>query len=156
MSNRQCVRAIVLNGEKMLAMKRNKQGYQYYTLVGGGIEEGEEPEAALRRELQEETGMQVGSVRLVWVEDAGNLFGEQYIYLCDYIGGDPKLAPDSEEQLSNQEGQNLYHPIWLTVTDLPDTLFRSGSVKQALVEALRSGFPVSPQRLAWKPESVGE
>ena len=156
MSNRQCVRAIVFKDDKLLAMKRDKFGMRYHTLVGGGVDLGEDAETALRRELLEETGLEVGQIRLVWVEDAGDLFGEQYVYLCEYMGGEPQLASTSEEALISALGKNLFEPVWLPVSELAKIVFRSESVQLALLAALQNGFPKMPERLAWKPERVGQ
>ncbi len=156
MNSRTCVRAIVLKDNSLLTMRRDKFGLRFQTLVGGGVDIGEDAETALRRELREETGLEVGGIRLVWIEDAGELYGEQHIYLCEYVGGEPQLATASEEAAISKLGNNLYLPGWLPVSDLPETVFRSDSVKQALLSALSQGFPETPQRLAWKPESVGQ
>ncbi len=153
-STRQAVRAIVIHDGKLVVMNRQKFGQQFCTLVGGGIDSGETPEIALRRELMEETSMTVGTVRLVFVEDAGDLFGEQLVFLCEYIGGNPQLSPNSEEAAITKLGQNLYLPEWLPLSGLPNTVFRSDSVKRAIIEALIHGFPEMPERLAWRPESV--
>lgn len=150
MSRKKAVRAIVINGDKLLTMKRNKFGSQYYTLIGGGVDLGEDLETALRRELREETGFELNSARLVFVEDAGELYGEQYIYLCECSGDKPTLAADSEEAAITAIGQNTYEPIWLPLTKISEVTFRSSSVRDALLEAIRSGFPDTPQQLAWK------
>jgi ADP-ribose pyrophosphatase YjhB (NUDIX family) len=156
MTGRQAVRAIVLHDNQLLTMKRSKFGQQYYTLVGGGVEPGEELEAALRRELREETGMAVGSTRLVFIEDNGDHFGMQYVFLCEYLGGDPALSETSEEAIESAEGQNTYQPLWLPLSELPQVSFRSESVRQALQAALANGWPVTPLELAWKGEVVGK
>ncbi len=156
MTQRQAVRAIVLHGNQLLVMQRNKFGKQYYTLIGGGVEAGEDLEAALRRELHEETCMEVGAVRLVFTEDAGDRFGMQYIYLCDYIGGDPALAADSEEAAASAEGQDSYQPLWLPLAELPQSTFRSRSVREAVLAGLQSGWPETPVELAWEGEDVGK
>jgi ADP-ribose pyrophosphatase YjhB (NUDIX family) len=153
---RQSVRAIVLNGDTLLAMKRNKFGMQYYTLIGGGIKIGEEQEPALRRELREETGMEVGAVRLVFMENDTTMYGKQFVYLCEYKGGDPALNPESEEAKISAMGQNTYEPLWLPLSSVPNVSFRSASVAQALLDSVRSGFPEMPQELAWKPETVAK
>lgn len=152
--SRQSVRAIVINGNKMLAMRRNKFGRQYYTLVGGGVDIGESHEAALRRELREETGLEVGTMRHIFTEDAGDPFGVQYIYLCEYRGGEPVLSPDSDESKINGLGHNLYEPIWLSLEDLPGMHFLSESTKQAILGSLKAGFPDRPETLAWSDRSV--
>lgn len=147
---RQAIRAVVTNGDKMLVMKRNKFSKEYYTLIGGGIELGEVLEVALRRELAEETGMQVGAARLVYVEDAGEPYGTQYVYWCEYQGGDPVLGSDSEEAHISAAGQNTYEPMWLPLAELPNVNFVSGSLKAELISALQNGFPDEPMHLDWR------
>lgn len=148
------VRAIIINGDKMLAMHRNKFGHEYYVLVGGGINIGENAETALRRELLEETGLSVGEVRHVFTEDAGDPFGTQYVYWCEYKGGDPVLQPNSDEAKINELGKNLYTPVWLPLPKLPEAPFLSESLKQAIIEGLKQGFPNEPKTLVWKQSSV--
>jgi len=155
MSHRQSVRAIVIKDQSLLVMKRNKFGMVYYTLVGGGIEIGEEPEHALRRELYEEAGLEVGAVRPVYMED-GSMYGVQYIYLCEYKGGEPAVQPTTIEAALNNGGQNTYTVMWLPFTELERVSFRSASLQAAIAGALRSGFPAAPVKLDWKPEIVAK
>jgi 8-oxo-dGTP pyrophosphatase MutT (NUDIX family) len=137
-------------------MKRNKFGSQYYTLIGGGVDPGEDLETALRRELREETGLTVGAVRLVFTEDAGDYYGVQHIFTCEYLGGDPMLASDSEEAVESALGENTYQPVWLPLSQLPTATFRSSSVRDALLAGIRDGWPKTPLELAWKGEDVGK
>ena len=146
------VRAIVLNGDKLLVMKRNKFGKLYYTLIGGGVDVGEDTETALRRELREETGLEVGNVRLVFLEDAGDLFGIQNVFVCEYQGGEPVLGADSEEALISALGQNTYEPMWIPVAQLTELPFRSTSVRNAVLQGFKDGWPEQPQTLVWEPE----
>src|ERR1044072_65794 len=110
---KQAVRAIVVKDNQLLVMHRNKFGHQYYTLIGGGVNLGESLEAALARELYEETSLQVANPRLVYVEEAEAMYGTQYVYLCDYVGGDIIMSSEAEEAKINQLGQNLSQPMWL-------------------------------------------
>jgi len=144
------VRAIVLNGNKLLAMKRNKFGMHYHTLIGGGVDVGEDLETALRRELREETGLSVGQVRLAFLEDGGDLYGIQNVFLCEYQGGDPVLSPDSEEAKITALGQNTYEPVWLPVSELGNVTFRSVSVRDAILAGTQDGWPAEPRMLDWK------
>ena len=136
---RQAVRAVIVKDDELLVMHRNKFGNEYYTLVGGGVEIGEDLEAALRRELLEETGLQISDPRLVYIEEAGEPYGSQYVYQCRYVGGDIVLHPDSEEAQINKLGKNLYTPQWLPVSRLADVPFVSPGLKRRLLEALASG-----------------
>lgn len=89
---RKAVRAIVIRNDQILVMKRQKFGQLYHTLVGGGIDHGETPEQALRRELYEETGLEIASPQLVYVEEAGDPFGTQFVFLCQICGWRTCLA----------------------------------------------------------------
>ncbi|HTB48485.1 MAG TPA: NUDIX domain-containing protein [Verrucomicrobiae bacterium] len=144
---RQSVRAIVLKDDALLVMRRDKFGQEFYALVGGGVDVGETLEQALHREIKEETGLTVSNPRLVIIEDAGKFFGMQHIYVCDYVSGEPALAPDSEEAKITALGQNLYQPLWLPLQDLPHTELRPAELKQALLGMLPDKFPEQPLQL---------
>ena len=144
---RQAVRAIVIHDNKLLVMHRNKFGQQYYTLVGGGVGLGESPQQALVREIYEETGIQVTNPRHVFEEHAGDPYGTQHIFLCDYAGGEPALHPNSEEAKINKLGANLYTPMWLPLADLPGQPFVSERLKAAILDGLKNGFPSSAKTL---------
>lgn len=151
---RQAVRAIVLKGNNLLVMKRNKFGQEYYTLIGGGIDRGEDATTALTREVTEETGVQLGRTQLVYVEDAGPMYGVQYVFWCEYVGGEPALQPNCEEAIISAMGQNTYEPMWVPTAELSKLPFRSDSLKTALLDALKHGFPNTPQQLVWDGTST--
>lgn len=141
---RRAVRAIVFRDNNLLVMKRNKFGTHYYTLPGGAINMGEAPEQALAREMAEETGVQLGDTRLVFVEDGGEIYGVQYIYLTRYIGGEPHLSPNSDEASINALGKNTYEPVWISIAELADASFITGRLKDAILQAIHDGFPTQP------------
>lgn len=145
--NRQAVRAIVLRDDELLVMHRNKFGTEYDTLPGGNVEVGEDHDQAIRREVHEETSMELGSTRLVFMEQAGDPYGPQFIYLCDYVAGEPELQPGSEEALINKLGKNLYDPRWLPLADLPEASFLSEKLKKAILDGVANGFPAEPQQI---------
>lgn len=138
---RRAVRAIVIKDGSLLVMHRNKFGKEYETLPGGNIEIGETTEQALLRELSEETSILVEVDRLVFIEQAGDPYGTQYIYLCKYISGEPQLAADSEEAHINKLGQNLYEPKWVSIQELPQLPFLSEKLKQTILQSVASEFP---------------
>jgi 8-oxo-dGTP pyrophosphatase MutT (NUDIX family) len=146
----QSVRAIIIKDKSLLSMRRDKFGMQYYTLIGGGVDVGEDHETALRREIMEETGLQVGKVRWVFTEDGGDLYGVQYVFTCEYMGGEPQLSPSSEEAAISALGKNIYEPVWLPLDKLKYLTFRSSSVRDAVLDAQTQGYPDEPQTLAWR------
>jgi 8-oxo-dGTP diphosphatase len=146
---RKAVRAIVIKDDHLLLMHRNRFGQEYYILAGGGIDPNETAEQALLREIKEETNLTVKNPELVFVEYAGDPFGIQYIYLCEYESGEVGLQPTSEEAAINKLGQNLYSSLWLPIAKFPDVAFVSDALKHAILDALKSGFPKEP--VAIKP-----
>ena len=144
---RKASRAIVIHDNKLLVMHRNKFGTEYDTLPGGGVEMGEHPDQTVTREIFEETSVIVSSARLVYVEEAGDPFGTQYIYLCEYQSGEPHLHEDSEEMKINQLGQNLYEPKWVNLSDLPNLPFVSEKLKATIIKAVAEGFPNEPVQI---------
>jgi len=141
------VRAIIFKDNDLLVMKRSKFGKEYYTLIGGGVDSGETVEQALVREIREETGVQIGQYRKVFEEDAGSMYGFQHVYWCEYLGGEPVLSPNTEEAKISALGQNTYEPMWLPLDNLAGSSFVSVSLKEAILEACKSGFPDEVQTL---------
>lgn len=144
---RRAVRAIVIKDDALLVMRRKKFGEEYYTLVGGGIGVGETPAQALVREAYEEASLNVANPRLLYVEEAGDPYGNQYIYLCDYVSGEPTLPEESTEAKIHALGANLYEPLWLPISKLAEVPFVSETLKKILVSAFKKGFPKQPQTI---------
>lgn len=147
------VRAIVLKDNKLLVMDRNRFGNKFISLVGGAVEMAESKEYALKREVKEETTLEIANPRLVIIEDAGEVFGRQYIYLCDYIGGEPRLSEDSIELKITKDSQNLYSPMWLDINDLEKANLLPVELKKQLIDFIRNGFPDAPIKLTITKDS---
>lgn len=137
---RTSARAIVIKDDKLLVMFRNKFGKKYVTLPGGAVEISEQPDHAAVREVQEETSIVVEKPRLVFVDHA-DFYGDQLIYRCDYVSGEPKLSPNTHEAAINKLGKNLYEPGWLPLTQLSEVPFLSPELQQAIIEATTAGWP---------------
>lgn len=145
---RKAARAIVFKDNDLLVVHRNKFGRQYETLPGGGVAINETPEQTVVRELQEETSLELSNPRLVFIEEAGDPFGTQYIYLMDYVSGEPAINPSSIEASLNETGKNTYLPGWLPVAKLSDSVFLSEALKVAILDGLKNGFPSAPKQIA--------
>lgn len=148
MSMRQAARAIIFEGDKILVMHRNKHGSQYYTLVGGHVNEGETLEQALVREVKEETGLDVTQAQLVYIEEHPAPYNQQYIYLCQ-VGphGDVAIQDYSEEGQLNRLDANVHTPMWAYTRTFDKLPFRSPGLQTAIVHALKKGFPKQPIKL---------
>ncbi len=138
-------RAIIIENDKILVMKRIKQGAEYYTLVGGQLSEGESAEDALIREVKEETGFEVVSRKLVFVEHHPEPYNSQAIYLCEIAPhGDVMVQPDSEEGVMNRLDMNVHQPQWIDLRHFGSLPFTTMNLQKAIVAGLQNGFPGDP------------
>lgn len=96
------------DGKVLLAKRIGKElvgAYGKWELVGGKVEYGEEPEAAVVREVKEESGLDVKVVRLlpkvftnIWQRPAGGEFQVFLIpYECEVLGGQLSLEKVRDE-----------------------------------------------------------
>ncbi len=144
---RQVSRAIIIKDDKILLMERNKFGLKYRALIGGGINSGESALDALHREVFEEASIRIKNPRLVITEDAGEIYGTQYIFLADFDSGEVKLSPDSEEYGITAMGKNIYNPVWYPIKDLNEAHILPVELNDILIEFTTKGFPKEPIQL---------
>jgi len=141
-------RAIIIENNKMLLMHRNKNGNVYFTLVGGQLRQDEAPEQALVREVKEETGLTVTAGRLVYTEEHAEPYNHQYIFLCEVAShGDVVIQDATDEALLNKISTNYHQPVWVDVASFSGLPFLTMRLQQAIVEALKKGFPAEPVKL---------
>lgn len=141
-------RAIIIENGRLLVMKRNKYGSEYFTLVGGKLTEHETPEQGLVREVFEETGLHVTSAQLVYLEEHRAPYNSQYIFLCTVAPhADVTIQESSEEGRMNVYDMNTHHPFWISSTAFAHLPFRTPQLQEAIVKALKKGFPKKPVKL---------
>lgn len=131
-------------------MKRTKPDQQYYTLIGGGIEAGETADKAAIRETYEETGITVRNPQLVFIEEAPERYGTQYIFTAEYADGEVGLRPDSIEAQLNKQGDNSFEPLWVPVSKLAYIPSLSQELQHELLQAFRDGFPKNAKKFGSK------
>ena len=112
------VRAVILQGNEILLVQSNLGDYKF---PGGGVDEEETLEAALVREIKEETGYVGAKVR----EKVGVVIertNDEYVpdttfemtshyYLCDLTG------EKGLQQLDGYELEQDYTPKWVSLND---------------------------------------
>lgn len=110
-------RAITFIDNKILLIERkrkeNNTFLHYYTIPGGGVEEGETYKLAAIRETKEETCCDIEIVKDLGVEDYPN--GRCYWFYSKYLGGTPTLGGEEKER-NNQD--NFYRVVLVDYNDL--------------------------------------
>ncbi|MFD8978746.1 NUDIX hydrolase [Streptomyces sp. NPDC059564] len=97
---RRVAAVIVRDGGVLMVRERGRgasglhDGPEYWTLPGGGVEPGEDLEAAVRREVAEETGLRALSVRYAY--EAPYPSGWTTCFRVEVGAGEPVLGVDPE------------------------------------------------------------
>jgi 8-oxo-dGTP diphosphatase len=119
---------IIRNGKVLLGRRRGSHGAGSWSAPGGRLEYGESIEACARRELREETGLELGAIELgPYTNDVFHEVGEQYLTVF-------VLAREATGIPQNKEPHKCDGWEWFDWAELPVPLF-------APLETLRkSGF----------------
>jgi mutator protein MutT len=97
------VGALIFDRGRILMAQRGKEPLKgYWSLPGGALEVGERLDAAVRREVMEETGLTVEPLRVFEIFERIMRDGEgqpeyHYVlidYLCRMTGGEPRAGDD--------------------------------------------------------------
>ncbi len=93
------VGAICLRKSSLLLVEHEKAGERYWLLPGGGLEKEESCEAAIVREVCEETGITIKPGRLVCVCETISPDRVRhivhFIFETEYVSGEPATSRDS-------------------------------------------------------------
>jgi 8-oxo-dGTP pyrophosphatase MutT (NUDIX family) len=92
------VSIIIFDKEKKRVLLIKRRDIPVWVLPGGGIENGEEPEAAALREAEEETGLKLKIERKVaFYTPANRLTRPTHFYECRVLEGIPQVGPETRE-----------------------------------------------------------
>jgi len=144
--NRNRSAGIVVKDGKVLLIHRFNKGDEYWVFPGGGVEEGETPDQAVVREIDEETMINVVPKKFLYhiTWDTGE---ENFFYLCEYVSGEPRLRPDSIEVEQMKKGEQIFEPVWVEIEDLPSLKVYQLEVRDLFLNDYKNGFQSTTQEL---------
>ncbi|MFN7544284.1 MAG: NUDIX hydrolase [Acidobacteriota bacterium] len=126
--------ALIYRESQVLLVQRGKEPLKgYWSLPGGAVEAGEPLVEALRREVREETGLDVGIERLGEIferilRDESGVVEYHYVlvdYVCEVLGGELQAGDDSADV------------GWFTPEELKGLRITSGTLE--VIERCRTG-----------------
>lgn len=117
MKQRTRVAGIIIKDNNILLMERVKNGKHYWVFPGGGKNKDESYATALRREIMEESGINIAVLKTLYKNNAPKQ--KEIYFKCRYISGEPKLSPDSVEYERTIKEKQFYSPQWKEISYLP-------------------------------------
>lgn len=118
--------AIIMADNKILTLKYNYNGNLLYALPGGNLEFGEKLEVALKRELEEEIGLEIEVQDLLFLAEVHqpNKDSLHCVFKAKIVSGKPELNPQETTALEicwipieNLEENNLYPNIKIQIKE---------------------------------------
>jgi len=106
------VSGVIVKDGKVLLMHRVRDGREYFVFPGGKIEKGESPDAALRREIREETSLEISHHTFLF--DVENMGRAEHFFLVDGFSGTPAIIG---EELGRMSPTNVYELVWFPLRD---------------------------------------
>ena len=125
------VSAVIFNSENKILLCRSHKWDNKYVIPGGHVEYNERLEDALRREILEETGLQIYDIKPVGLKEC--FYNNDYYSDIHFIFMDYTCRTDSKEVVLNDEAQEF---IWADLDDL--SKYPLGGFTGSLLNKLKS------------------
>lgn len=107
---------VLLDDGKVLMTRSRFIDREFVNFPGGGVELGEAPMAALRREYREETGLEISPVNVLYASEEAHLSSHKPIqivsiyWLVERAGGTLHMGDNKDD---------VIHLFWAPVDDIP-------------------------------------
>lgn len=111
---------VVKDGRVLLGKRKGSHGEGEYAWPGGHMEYMESFEECAKREVQEETGMEIDNVRFLRLLNLKDYAPKHYVdigLIADWKGGEPEvMEPDKIEGWDWYEEGDLPEPLFSTIS----------------------------------------
>ncbi len=124
---------VIIHEGRVLLMHRRKADRDYWVVPGGGVEEGETVEQAARREVEEETGLEVTLDRELWTRDRDGQ--AEHYFLAAGFHGELRLGGP---EIERQSAQNVYRLEWVPLRELERIALVPDSIGARIVTVVGS------------------
>lgn len=111
----------------------------YYTIPGGGLEEGETVEEGTIREIKEEFGIDVKVIKQLYYIEKEEM--DEYFFLCEYISGEfgtgdgPEFSGDPK-----YKDRGTYTPEIIAKEEIKNIMLLPPTIKEKMVKDIEEGI----------------
>lgn len=132
------VRAVIIQDQKILCIKRVKARETFWCCPGGAVEKGESQEQALTREIKEELGVDIKVKELYFnfasqkLETIGQM---EHFYMCDIVSG--TLGTGTGPEFTKNSGYvGTYQLEWVELKNIQNIDFRPRQLAEEIYKKL--------------------
>ncbi len=117
---------------------KRKDIQNYYTFPGGGLEQGETLEEGVKREVEEEFGIEVEIEKLLFETYSEKFKQKEYYFLCKYVGGEfgtgtgPEFSHDP-----NYIDSGEYIPKIVESKDIEKIILLPEEIKEKFIDYIK-------------------
>ncbi|MFD3450142.1 NUDIX domain-containing protein [Microbacteriaceae bacterium 4G12] len=124
---------VLIEKNKVVLIRRVREGITYYVFPGGGIEKDETLEAATKREAYEELGVIIDVKECI---AEVNYNGTQYFFLGEITAGIIGKGSGEEYTDANRD-RGTYQPMWVDIKQLSTLDVRPKEVAERVQSLLQ-------------------
>jgi len=136
------VSAIIFNPDDEVLLCRSHKWEDKYVIPGGHVEIGEPMEEALRREVREETGLEIYDITLRGIKES--IFSDRYHEQRHFIFLDFTCRTDSKEVTLNDESEEY---AWVPLDKIHD--YPLGGFVEPLLTRINSPDDAADQEIIY-------
>ena len=134
-----CIR----DGKVLLVHRINNEidfNKEYFVFPGKEVEGDESLETALHNAFKDfSVTVKLADLLYSKEDEVDDL---EYYYLCDYVLGEPLVIKGSNEAEEMEGGEQLFAPIWVSLSDIDDLIVYPESVKSEILELVKENLSI--------------
>lgn len=134
--------AVIIDKDRLLLIHRKKEQREYWVFPGGGLKEGETFEESTKREVLEETGLEIKPIKLLYKLQGGDIKNFHLYYLCELVG-EGKLKFTGPEKKRDRD--QAYEPEWVPISEIAKMPVLPKEIKEAFLTDLPKNFANCPR-----------